>query len=112
MSPAESPAVAGQKIIATKMYRTESPPNFIYSNGNGKILIKPTNEMKWTKMVFATKFGFGSRLSKGKVLAPLTSIVLDETHLVVSQSSVSLSLRLFNQEKEHVFLVFNCGGKR
>src|SRR3954463_5055668 len=75
--------VAGQKIIATKLYRTESPPKFIYSNGKGKILIKPTKEMKRTKMVFATKFGFGSRLSKGKVLAPLTSIVLDGTHLVI-----------------------------
>src|SRR4051812_30418739 len=70
-------------MIATKLYRTESPPNFIYSNGNGKILIKPTNEMKWKKMVFATKFRFGSRLSKGKVLAPLTSIVLDGTHLII-----------------------------
>ena len=34
------------------------------------------------KLVIATKNGFGSRLCEGKVLAPLTSIVLDGTHLV------------------------------
>lgn len=45
-----------------------------------KISIKPLKEKK--KIVVATKFGFGSQLRKWKVLTPLTSIVLNENHLV------------------------------
>lgn len=33
-------------------------------------------------MVVATKLGFRSRLCEGKVLAPLTSVVLNENDLV------------------------------
>lgn len=37
--------------------------------------------LKTKKMIVATKFGFGNRLCKGKVLAPLISVVLYGDHL-------------------------------
>ena len=44
-------------------------------------------------MVIATIFGFGSGLRKGKVLAPLTSVVLNGNLLVlICVSSVNLCL--------------------
>ena len=44
-------------------------------------------------MVVATKSGFGSGLRKGKVLAPLTSVVLNGNLLVLMcVSSVNLCL--------------------
>src|SRR4051812_39871879 len=56
----------GSKNDRHEMYRTESPPNFIYSNGNGKILIKPTNEMNWKKMVFITKIRVRESVKQGE----------------------------------------------
>lgn len=47
-------------------------------------------------MVVATMSGFGSQLCKGKMLAPLTSIVLDGTHLVSLCLNASLKSTRFS----------------
>src|SRR4051812_27198142 len=77
-----SSVAVGRKIApSSKSQRsrvqTESPPILIYSNKRKeKISINPQRK----EMVIATKLGFASRLCKRKVLASLTSIVLDGTY--------------------------------
>ena len=61
-----------------KCVRTEAPPNFIYSS-EGIENIDKTFEKN---MVVATIFGFGSQLHERKILAPLTSVVLNGNLLV------------------------------
>lgn len=66
--------------ITEKIVRTKSSPNFIYSNEErGKYRLNPEEKKK---MVVTFKFGFGSRLHKGKVLTPLTFIVVNKNLLV------------------------------
>jgi len=57
--------------VATELY--------LFQWRNRKISRKP---LEIRIMVVATIFGFGSRLRKGKVLAPLTSVVLNGNLLV------------------------------
>ena len=55
--------------------------------------------------VIATKIGFGSRLYKGKVLAPLTSIVLDGNRLVYVCLSVFKEIaNFYNRRRKRVFI--------
>lgn len=48
-------------------------------------------------MIIATKFRFGSRLCEGKVLSPLTSVVINGNHLV-SFANMNVSLRLHDMK--------------
>lgn len=89
ISPAESPAQLGvprscvhapqqsRQLSQCEKYRVAF--GFYLFQRKGKIAIKPQK-----RMVFANKSRFRSRLCKGKVLAPLISIVLNGNHLLVS----------------------------
>src|ERR1051325_7797780 len=59
----------------------KSPPNFIRSKKERENIDKTPK--KRIRRSTRPKSGIGSRLCKGKVLAPLTSIVLDGTHLIL-----------------------------
>lgn len=81
----------------------ESAPNLIYSKGKSKISIK---SLKKKKMVIATKFGFRStRLCKRNVLAPITSDVLNENHLV------SFANRIFTFVISFLLVIKSLKGK-
>ena len=89
--------------VATEIY--------LFQEGKGKYRIKPTKEKD--KMVYEFKrYRSGSRLCKGKVLAPLTSIVLDGTHLLqsvfVCYCEILRSSKLERKKKErrNVFIIF------
>ena len=69
--------------VATKFYLV-----YLYRRGEGKQSIKPSEKRRAREALKENKesvsqprFGFGSRLRKGKVLAPLTSMVLHGNHL-------------------------------
>src|SRR3954470_14050037 len=71
------------RAFARSKYNRVATELYLFQEGKGKYRKNPRKKKNRDKMVIATKLGFGSRLSKGKVLAPLTSIVLDGTHLVI-----------------------------
>lgn len=47
-------------------------------------------------MVVATKFEFGSWLCEGKILAPVTSVVINENHLVKFSNRMLAFVYLFS----------------
>lgn len=67
--------------------------------------------LKRKKMVVRTKFRFGSRLHKWKVLTPFTSVLLNENLLVNLKLNISLcwlrsSIYWARTNKENIFRVF------
>lgn len=65
-------------------HMTESPPRFYLSahrQRDGEILIKPKVGDNESASLRNLRFRSGSQLCEGKVLAPITSIVLNRNHL-------------------------------
>ena len=105
LSPAESPLFySGRKLMRLNYWLTqltkekqESPPHFIVSKGMGKKRTKP-------KKKFREK-GYGGWLCKGKVLAPLTSIVLYRNLLFILCKRILLLLFVLQKglmDKRHI----------
>lgn len=65
-------------LINSTQKKQESPLDFIVSKGNGKKLEQNPQKGKTKE-----KSGYMGWLCKGKVLAPLTSIILHRNHLKI-----------------------------
>ena len=81
--------------LFTKLARPVGHCVSLHKHGRHQMLFIPRKgkeniekTQKGDEQVLATKFGFGCRLCKEKVLSPLTSVVLNEIHSCCSNQRV------------------------